>query len=314
MAETSLPFSTSPVATEAQWSSLIGSLGMVDGVDANDPTGTVLKVTANGTSTLSIAEGEAMVNGFYYNNSAVLNKTVPNNAGGTSRIDRVVLRCSQTANSVVVTYLTGGSSAPTIANDRDDIFDIPLAKITVPAGTASVPPGNVVDERWFRGKGVASSLSAYRRPAYYGQIIIEGPGTDPNIYMGSGANSWTQLFPVLRSAATWTVVSFATGWENLNSGDYADVAYTKLANNMVKIRGNARASSDRPNDSRIFTLPSGFRPGSREVFQNSSSDTDYTTSPWTGRVDVLPNGEVHYYSEMSADQWVSLSNVFFQAV
>ncbi len=148
MAEESYPFQNSPVATEAQWARM-ARMFCSDGVFMASPSDQALKVTANGTSSITVQAGEAQVNGFHYRNDTPLTRSVPTNFGGASpRVDMVVLRCSQTSNGVTVVYRTGGTSAPALAGDRNDIFDLPLAQVTIAAGSATAASGAVVDRRY----------------------------------------------------------------------------------------------------------------------------------------------------------------------
>ncbi len=160
MAEEFYPFSDSPVATELQWSRM-ARIFAGDGVALTNPLDAALKVTANGTSTISVAAGEAIVNGFKYRNDTTKSLSVPTNFGNASpRVDRVVLRCSQTANSVIATYRTGGSLAPALATDRNDVFDIPLAQVTVAAGATVAQNSAVIDQRYSATRPAAGLLNA----------------------------------------------------------------------------------------------------------------------------------------------------------
>src|SRR3954465_10596044 len=144
MAEFSAPFDGSPIATELQWSRQARRWGL-DGVHANDPASTALKVAGSGTTTVSVQPGMAFVNGFYYHLDAVKSLSVPANAGGTARVDLVVLRADQAANTVTAVYKTGGTTAPPLTQAEDGVWEIPLAQCTVAAASTTVTAANVAD-------------------------------------------------------------------------------------------------------------------------------------------------------------------------
>ncbi|WP_405479821.1 hypothetical protein OH791_33895 [Streptomyces anulatus] len=210
MAEFSAPFDESPIATQSQWSRMARRWGL-DGVHASDPASTVLKVTGNGSGNVVLAVGEAFVNGFYYLNDAAKNIAVTTNAGSTARIDTVVLRSSMSAKTVRAFYKTGGTSAPTLAADENGDYEMPLAHCTVAAGSSVVTAVNVVDRRWFTGRGAVPGIPGARRPSVRGQLLVEG--TD--LYVGDGADwRWLASPGVQEGTYTpvWSAGSTALSW------------------------------------------------------------------------------------------------------
>ncbi|MGW2724794.1 hypothetical protein [Streptomyces sp. NPDC001492] len=218
MAEFSAPFDGSSIATELQWSRMARRWGL-DGVHTEDPSTTALKVTASGTTTVAVAPGMAFVNGFFYHLDAAKNLTVTANATGAARVDLVVLRADQAANSVTAVYKTGGTTAPTLTQDETGVWEIPLAQCTVAAGASVVTAANVIDKRYFTGRGVVPSIAGGRRPSIKNQLLIEG--TD--LYVGDGAD-WQWLASAglkdFTYAPSWsangTAVNF--GWGSVNIG------------------------------------------------------------------------------------------------
>lgn len=97
----------------------------------------LLAVSAPGSMNVSVAVGEAMVQGFWYKNTASLNLAIANNTSGSTRIDRVVLRLLRTANTIsaVVVAGTPGAGLPAITQVAGGDWDYPLAVVTVPTGT-----------------------------------------------------------------------------------------------------------------------------------------------------------------------------------
>ncbi|MFJ6729362.1 hypothetical protein ACIQPQ_31120 [Streptomyces sp. NPDC091281] len=187
MAEFSAPFDGSPIATQAQWSRMARRWG-IDGVHAEDATQNGLRVTASGISTVTVAAGEAFVNGFYYSNDAPRTVNVTPNAGGAARTDMVILRCDMTAKTVTAQYKTGGTLPPTLAADESGIYEIPLAQCTVAAGSSVVAATAVSDRRWFTDRGALPSIPGARRPSIRSQLLVEGT----SLYVGDGSD-WRWL-------------------------------------------------------------------------------------------------------------------------
>ncbi|MGW2594745.1 hypothetical protein ACWCXC_31385 [Streptomyces sp. NPDC001515] len=211
MAEFSAPFDGSPIATQSQWSRMARRWG-IDGVHADDPASASLKVTGDGSGNVSLSVGEAFVNGFYYKNDAARNVPVVANAGSAARIDMVVLRASMSAKTVTVQYVTGGTSAPTLAADEAGVYEIPLAQCTVAAGSSVVTAANVADRRWFTDRGSVASIPGARRPSVRGQLLVEGG----SLYVGDGAG-WQWLATAGVQDATYTPV-WSAGATTINWG------------------------------------------------------------------------------------------------
>ncbi|MGC4925532.1 hypothetical protein [Streptomyces sp. DT117] len=182
MAEFSSPFDGSPIATQSQWSRMARRWG-ADGVHAEDPAQTALKISGNGTGNVLLQPGEAFVNGFYYLNDTAKNIAVTPNGGTVARVDLVILRASMSAKSVTAVYKTGGTSAPALTADEDGVYEIPLAQCTVAAGSSVVTAVNVLDRRWFTSAGTTPGLPGARRPSVRGRLLTEGT----RLYIGDGA-------------------------------------------------------------------------------------------------------------------------------
>lgn len=220
MAEFSAPFDESPIATQSQWSRMARRWGL-DGVHASDPASTALKVTGNGTGNVTLGIGEAFVNGFYYKNDATKSIPITANAGSVARVDTVLLRASMSAKTIRVFYQTGGTSPPTLASDEDGIYEIPLAQCTVAAGSSVVTAVNVLDRRWFTGRGIAPGIPGARRPSVKGQLLVEGT----SLYVGDGAG-WKWLAAPGIEEGTYTPqwssgnTNFHWGTNAVNLGRY----------------------------------------------------------------------------------------------
>lgn len=264
MAEFSGPFSGSDIATELQWSRMARRWGL-DGVHADDTGSTALKVTGSGASTVTVAAGDAFVNGFYYSNDSNLSVGVSANGGGSARVDLVVLRCDQTANEVTAAYKVGGTVAPDLEQDEADVWEIPLAQCTVAAGSSVVTAGNVVDKRWFTGKPAVVGLTAARRPSVKGLLLVEGN----DVYLGDGSTwNWVGTAGTNGSdtyTPVWTAGSTTISWGSgsKNVGRYRRVGpkHVWLGIELAPT-GNPPAYDDPIN----VTLPLPCASGMRQLF------------------------------------------------
>jgi hypothetical protein len=202
----------------------------LDGVHTEDPASTLLKVTGSGAGTVAVAPGMAFVNGFYYHLDTTKNLAVPANGGGAARIDLVVLRADQAANSVTAVYVTGGVTPPTLTRVENGVWEMPLAQCTVAAGSSVVTAANVVDKRYFTGRGVIPSTPTTRPTSAKNTLIIEG--TD--LYVGDGVD-WRWLASVGLKDFTYTPVWSANGTTiNWGSGSFS-YGRAQLVNKRVDL-------------------------------------------------------------------------------
>jgi hypothetical protein len=217
MAEFSGPFTGSAISTELDWSRMSRRWGL-DGVHAFQASDNTLKVVASGAATVLVNPGSAFVNGFYYNLDATKTLDVPANAGGTARVDLVVLRASMSANSIIAAYKTGGTTAPTLTQDEAGVWEVPLAQCTVAAGASVVAAANTIDRRYLTGRSVLPGIPGARPPSIKNQLLVE----DNRLYIGDGA-TWNWLAssgvddstytPVWNSAAT--TINWGSGSTNI---------------------------------------------------------------------------------------------------
>jgi hypothetical protein len=119
--------------------------------------GTNLQVTADGSGMLiKVAYGYASVQGSFYhlkdNESGVKTLAIAAAHASYTRIDRVVLRRDKSASvaSIVLAILAGTAAATPSAADltrAGNVYELSLARITIPPGTLSITAGMVTDER-----------------------------------------------------------------------------------------------------------------------------------------------------------------------
>lgn len=124
--------------------------------------GNKLAIGAPGSMFVSVATGEAFVEGFWYSNDAAFNLPIGNNTSGSTRIDRIVLRLNRTANTLTAFVIVGtpGAGTPALTQIVGGTWDFPLATITVTNGLAAVLVGNIADNRVFSSSQVQLDFTA----------------------------------------------------------------------------------------------------------------------------------------------------------
>lgn len=124
--------------------SLVAALGAGEGVFKTQLNGLVVSGVA---TPLSVATGNALVNGTWYHSDAAESVAIAT-PGGSTRIDRVILRKSWAAQTVRIALLAGaeGAGVPPVLTQTDGVtWEVSLAQ-------ASITTGGVVtltDERQF---------------------------------------------------------------------------------------------------------------------------------------------------------------------
>jgi hypothetical protein len=112
--------------------------------------GSRLAVSAPGGMFVSVADGEAMVEGFHYKNTTAKQLAIASNTSGATRFDRVVLRLDRVANSLsaVVKQGTPGSGIyPALTQVAGGVWEVPIGGAVVANGALSIVAGNVGDFR-----------------------------------------------------------------------------------------------------------------------------------------------------------------------
>jgi hypothetical protein len=222
--------------------------------------------------TLNIAAGQVAVpvgllQSVLCTSTAVENVTLdPAPASGTNRIDLVVC----TARSAD----WGGAN-------EDFIF----TKVNGAQASSPVPPA-------VPAQSVALA-----------QVYVAGGSAAVTAANITDLRTGTLLVP----AGVWTpVTAFNANWSNFG-GAYRPCAWRVDTNRRVTLRGVANCSSAlNPGTAyAMFTLPSGARPASAEMFQLVS--TNISVYGGYGRLDVLASGAVQFTGATNS----TLTNGFF---
>lgn len=109
-----------------------------------------LAVTAGDGMTISLSYGRAWVEGYLYMNDAQITMAIGNADSTLGRRDSVVIRLNLTARTITAMVLPGTFSASPTAPEptrNADIYDLKLAEINVPAGTAKITQELISDTR-----------------------------------------------------------------------------------------------------------------------------------------------------------------------
>lgn len=128
---------------------------------------------------VDVGAGAALVDGVVYWNDAVVNLAIQAADPTLNRIDRVICRLDDTAQTVRLAVKVGMPSAspapPTLQTDRNPYFEIPLFQVYVAATVTEILNANLTDERdWIN---YSPPIPAFE------QLIVEAPDNPPN-YLG----------------------------------------------------------------------------------------------------------------------------------
>lgn len=126
--------------------------------------------------------GAALVDGCAYWNTAVVNLAISPSHPTLNRIDRVILRLDNTAQTVRLAVKTGTESAsptpPTLQTDRSPYFEIPLYQVYVAATVTAIENDDLTDERaWVNTSQVPyfvvdSVTNASGAPLAKGDVVV----------------------------------------------------------------------------------------------------------------------------------------------
>jgi hypothetical protein len=234
MTETSYPFASGAGATvgETEWQRMARAFlatGVIDD-QLNE-----LAVSADGSALqVSVATGEAWVEGFFYRSDAVKTIDIATADPTNPRIDTIVVRLDRVADAVTTEVVEGipaaDPAAPTLSQ-TDDLYELAIADVAVPAASGVIRLEDVTDRRVF-----SRNLSERAGNAAY----------DAKTYRTLVQHSVAQPIPT----ATDTTLTFnAESWDE--GGYYDTAAPTRLTipaataskRHRLKIRGSFAANN-----------------------------------------------------------------------
>ena len=212
------------------------------------------------TSPVAVDTGAALVDGKYYENDASLNVTIPSPVGAT-RIDRIVLRKSWSAQTVRITRIAGaeGGAAPALVQVDGTTWDVPLYQVSIAVGGAitltdeRVNCGTPLADLTAVNAHIAASANVHGLPASVnvlgnrnaaGEFIQHGVhgGLAHNVGPASVyRNNATLTFPVAFSATPIVVQgSKETGTA---ADDWGWMAFRGITTTQVEIQAYADANT-----------------------------------------------------------------------
>lgn len=166
MTQQSFPFNTGPGASvnEAQWQ-LMGRLWLSTGV-ASGYLGALATFADSTGMQVKVPSGVAWVQGFYYQDDQQETLPIAPADPANARIDRVILRLDLVANTISLLVKQGVAGAapqpPALTQTTGGTWEVSLAKVTVPAGAATIAAANVADERPFAvAPGIGSQQATF---------------------------------------------------------------------------------------------------------------------------------------------------------
>lgn len=248
--------------------------------------GVLGELAPSGTATpIAIAAGAAIVEGFYYKNTDVVNFAIPTPNSAT-RYDRIVLRADHSARTVRLARLEGvegGGGAPAVTQIAGTTWEIQVAHLTVLTNGTII----VTDERSFAH--FATKVSGAMLDANVADgTTLELSGTSVRIRDNGVSNA------KLRDSAALSVIGRSAN----SSGDPADITAssdghvlrrsgTVLGFGQVATAGIANdAIDDTKVGNRVPQLPR--RQGGNSTNWNTAGTTDYTPGMVKMQLGVYP--------------------------
>ncbi len=108
-------------------------------------------LASNDAMSVNIKSGSANINGYRYDNDSLKQLTVENADGVLSRIDNVVIRLDLTNRLISAQIIKGAFAENPIAPilvRTSTIYDLRIAKISIPAGTTEITQDLITDTRY----------------------------------------------------------------------------------------------------------------------------------------------------------------------
>lgn len=249
-----------------------------------------LAVTPGGTAgTVDVAAGEVMLAGLtsagYYfavNDAAINLGPIGSNGTGSTRIDLVVIRVTDTGASPTITAAVvtgtpgGGTPAPTVTSTT---IETPLASITLPAGYGggAIPSGNITDLRrkaFLPDLSVNSTSSTVIPSPVVGNLVFDDVLNQWKYYDGS-AWQMMQATEVLCTNATRPTTGLFDGL----------TIYETDTNRLYRHNGTAFISADAPFICTSTTRPTAGLYDGMVIYETDTNETltaynTATTTVW----------------------------------
>ena len=137
-----------------------------------------LAVLTNNDMTVTVREGHANIEGYRYTNTGNLVLKVEVADGILSRIDNVVIRLDLTNRLISTQVIKGSFSDNPVAPDlvrNSTIYDLRIAKISIPAGTTTITQDLIEDTRFLDSNcgNVISTVETPNTEELYAQLYAK---------------------------------------------------------------------------------------------------------------------------------------------
>lgn len=205
MAEASWPF-YGVETNETQFSKWARALAF-SGISAG------LALTPGTGMQVILGSGSALVRGVYYENDANKTLTIAAAPASGTRLDAIVLRLDQTANTITAvvkagTANTSGGALPALTQD-ENVYELLIGIITVAAGTAAITAARINALRPSTGLRVYP-YEATKRPTPGEEVALGVDTTNSRLELWSGG-SWDNLLTMANISGTVPVSKGGTG-------------------------------------------------------------------------------------------------------
>ena len=105
----------------------------------------------NDDMSVNVNVGSANINGYRYDNDAVKTLSIDNADGVLNRIDNIVIRLDLTNRNIITQVIKGTPASSPVAPDltrTSTIYDLRIAKVSIPAGTTEITQDLITDTRF----------------------------------------------------------------------------------------------------------------------------------------------------------------------
>ena len=153
-----------------------------------------------GAGQVTVATGEAMVQGFWYQNTAPLNLAVAPNGTASARIDWVVLYLFRTSNIMALQIHTGtvGAGAPTLTQSPGGDWEMPLAQLSTTSGVTTMVDARSYSQSVVDGRELALPEQTTFGPELRKFLVYDSPTKVAEYVPSMAANPNGFQNPLLR--------------------------------------------------------------------------------------------------------------------
>lgn len=127
-----------------------------------------LQVVVNEGMNIAVNSGDANINGYRYNNDSQKVISVANADGTLNRIDNIVVRLDIPNRQITTEIVTGTFAEKAVApilTRGTSIYELRIAKISIPAGTTEITADLITDTR-FDDKDCGNVICAVTNPDF----------------------------------------------------------------------------------------------------------------------------------------------------